>query len=224
MRGRNGAIQWHSSPGAAADMERLCVGRLWTEVRDEMRRLWGVELTKCQIKGFMSSRGIRSGVVGGRFEKGQVPPNKGRKWDEYMSPEAQERCRATCFRPGNRTGAALDRWAPVGAEHVRSDGTVYVKVNDGPRENGHFMHRWRQRSRINYEAAYGPIPDGCYVFHADGDPANDNPENLVAVPLRLRGTISKLGNPYADRETLETAMLMAEVVQAAHRAEKGVSA
>lgn len=32
-----------------------------------------------------------------------------------------------------------------------------------------------------YKKHHGPIPDGCDVHHADGDPLNNDPSNLVAV-------------------------------------------
>lgn len=219
---------WSRCPEAEADMERLCAELPWHGVRDAMRDLWGVELTRPQVKSFRCSRGIRNGMVGGRFQEGGVPWNKGLPRDEWgLPPDALERMRANQFEPGRpATGIAAERWRPVGAEELRADGHVWVKVSDEPVSTSDWgrdatkvrMRRWRQRSHIAYEGAYGPIPEGCCVMHADGDPANDDPENLAAVPKRLRPTIAKYANAYADRETLETAALVAEVIQAARRA------
>lgn len=185
----------------------LCPRLFQGEVVEEFERIHGVRLTVNQVKQFRRTYGVRN-------VSGRKPPRK-------VNPG--------CFRPGERHGAA-EGWEPVGSESLRADGYVYVKVSDEAYSDAEYGRaeaarlrtaRWRLRSRVNYEAAYGPVPEGCYVFHADGDRTNDDPENLVAVPLRLRATITKLGNPYADRETLETAMLMAEVVQAASRADRG---
>lgn len=230
MTDSRGRVLWSKSPEPSADMERLCRELPWCGVRDEMRRLWGVELSKSQVKNFKSKRGIANGLVGGRFNRGNVPWNKGRTWDELgIPPESRERSRATCFKPRHEpSGAAADRLRPVGSETLRSDGFVWVKVHDEAVSVAEYgkdaakvrMRRWRQRSHIAYEAAHGAIPEGCDIVHADGNPTNDEPDNLVAVPMRLKATIAKYGGPYADRETLETAMLMAEVVQAARRAER----
>lgn len=213
-------------------MADLCGRMAAPGVIAAMRERWGVELTPSKVGNFRQRRGIRCGVPYGRFEKGHVPYTKGKTWDEFMRPEAQERCRSTLFKAGERRGVSEALREPVGTERTRSDGYVYVKVSDESYRNSDYgkgeanrlrNHRWRARSRIAYERAYGPVPDGCHIIHADGDPANDDPENLVAVPVTLKATLSNLGNPYADRETLETAMLMAEVSQAAYRAGRSVA-
>lgn len=233
MRYADGRIDWKRNPEMAADMADLCGRMSEPHVMEAMRERWGVELTPGQVGGFKARRGIRNGLVGGRFEKGNVPSNKGKTWDDFMSPEAQERSRMTLFRPGERRGKADESWRPVGSETTRSDGTVWVKVSDevvsiadyGSRNAAARarMGRWRLRSHVNYESAYGPVPEGCVVVHADHDPSNDDPGNLVAVPRKLRSTIEMHGTGYADRETLEVAVLAAEVRQAAYRAGRSVA-
>lgn len=199
-------------------MVRLCTTVPINEVISEIRRLWGIELTRWQVKSFKGKRKLRSGLNPGRFEPGNVPPNKGKTWDEFMSPESQERARAGCFKGGEMHGAAKARWVPIGTERTGPDGYVRVKVTEDYTNN--LMERWRPRSHIVWERVHGPIPDGFVVMHVDGDRANDDPDNLALAPKSLVSTLNRFGPKWADRETFEVALLAAEVTQAAARASR----
>ncbi len=50
-----------------------------------------------------------------------------------------------------------------------------VKVS----HHGQKWERWRPLSTIEAEKQYGPLPADHQVYHVDGDPLNDSPENLV---------------------------------------------
>lgn len=50
---------------------------------------------------------------------------------------------------------------------------VYWQATTAPRT---YLHR------DVYEANHGPIPDGWHVHHIDGDPLNNHPSNLEALP------------------------------------------
>ena len=64
-------------------------------------------------------------------------------------------------------------FVPVGSESI-SKGYMRVKVAN--------PDAWRQRSHIAWEEANGkPLPEGWIVRHIDGDPLNDDPENLIAM-------------------------------------------
>ena len=39
--------------------------------------------------------------------------------------------------------------------------------------------------RVIWEAAHGPIPLGCVIHHKDGNPLNNNLENLQCIPEYL---------------------------------------
>lgn len=213
---------WHRCPEAEADMARLCRTAVTGKVRSEMRRLWGLDLTRCQVKSFRKTHGIASPYGhSGRFEKGETPYTKGRPWDEWMSPEGREASSRTLYG-GGRRGCADEMWRPVGTETLRSDGYVWVKVNDdGPDARGCLNDRWRLRSHVVWEREHGPVPEGHVIVHVDGDPANDDPANLECVPKSVMATINNVGIRYADRETFEVAALTAEVRSAVARARRG---
>lgn len=64
-------------------------------------------------------------------------------------------------------------------------GTIKQFHDDGARRvvkvshHGHWRQRWQPLARIIWERHNGPIPEGHQVYHADGDPLNDHPQNLV---------------------------------------------
>lgn len=195
-------------------MAELCKTLPVADVIRTMADRWHIELTEAQVCGFKRGRDIHNGLVGGRFEQGHVPHNKGMHWKDYMSPEGEAKLRAQLFKPGERHGVSEANYRQVGAKRIDSkDGYVLVKVSDRP-------PTWEMRSRLVWEQANGPIPDGYIVIHLDGEPTNDDIDNLAIAPRRLAITVNKRGIKYADRETFETALLCAEVARAASKSEK----
>lgn len=114
--------------------------------------------------------GVRSGIIGGRFEKGHVPANKGKKG--YMNPEQYEKCKATMFKKGN---VPANR-RPIGSERFNSRDGILIKVQDG-----HLQKNWMPKGRYIYEQAHGKIPEGHKVIFADGNNQNFDLDNLILV-------------------------------------------
>lgn len=91
---------------------------------------------------------------------------------------------------------------PVGSERLGKDGYIMVKVKEWP-DKPCSKDNWRFKHHVEYEKAYGPIPEGHVVLFADKDRRNFDPANLVAVPRKY---ICQLNNPelpgYHDRDSL----------------------
>ena len=102
-----------------------------------------------------------------RFVKGQSPPNKGKRLDEFMSAESIAHTLPTRFQAGHRP----HNWREVGSEYTRADGYVYVRTPDG----------FRPKNRLVWEQAHGPIPEGYVVAYKDGDRQNCQLDNLYLV-------------------------------------------
>jgi len=98
-----------------------------------------------------------------QFKKGHVPANKGKKGISYPG------CTATQFKKGNMP----QTWKPVGTETVRGDGYTWVKIAE--------PNKWREKHRLIWEAANGPVPAGRAVIFADGDKMNVTLENLMLI-------------------------------------------
>lgn len=185
------------------------------EIRAAFLDRFGVELTKSQIGNAKTRLGVKSGTVGGRFEKGHASANKGKSWDEQGVPQAKrERMLSTCFKKGDEP--VNGRRLPVGSERVSRDGYVEVKVRARSPVPG-ANKCWRMKHHLVWEDANGrPVPPSTMIVFADGDKLNFDPQNLVAVPRRLWAVIARHGIPFADREGLETAMRLAELKSTIH--------
>ena len=184
-------------------------GHTEAEISAEHERLFGEPLTEGQIGNAKARYGVKSGTHGGRFEKGMVPPNKGKRQSEFMSPEAIERTKATRFKKGNMPHNALDK--PIGYERVNSkDGYVWVKVAERPSRQD-CNDNFRPKHHLVWEEANGPVPPSTMIVFADHDKRNFDPGNLVAVPRNLWCRISQLRMDYWDRESLELCMARARL-------------
>lgn len=115
-------------------------------------------------KDWMRSRAMKTA-----FKKGNVPASKGKKWDEYLSKEKQERSRQTTFKKGHRP----HNTKPVGYESKNSDGYWVVKVAE--------PNVFKMKHRVLWEQHNGPIPEGTFITFIDGNPDNVTIENLTAV-------------------------------------------
>jgi len=106
-----------------------------------------------------------------RFEKGNVPWNKGLK-GIHLSPQSE-------FKRGGLHGAAARKLKPVGTVTIRRDKTRrkrrWIKV----RPRGCGVDAYIPLARYVYEQQHGPIPRGTFVVHADGDTLNDDGTNLI---------------------------------------------
>lgn len=194
-------------------------GHTEPEISAEHERIFGIPLSEGQIGNAKHSFGVKSGTHGGRFEKGTVPPNKGKKWAECMPAAAQERCRKTQFKKGNKPHNAGERLD----ERRSKDGYLQVKVD--PRNAKNTMDYWISKAQFVWMQANGQDwPEGHKALLIDGDKDNCTPENVYPVPNELWPMVMGAVGPkieYWDRESLETAILCAKISSARYKARKG---
>lgn len=147
------------------------------------------DVSAVNLHSLRKRKGWRTGRTG-CFEKGQEPHNKGKKCEPGrggLHPNA----RKTQFRKGERKGAAVKLWKPIGTERISKDGYRERKVNnDLP-----LRARWRAIHLIKWEAANGPLPEGHCLKCLDGDKMNTEPSNWIAIPRALLPRLAG-GNRY----------------------------
>jgi hypothetical protein len=74
-----------------------------------------------------------------------------------------------------KQGDTPQTWVPVGTEAEMEGGYVKVKIAE--------PNVWRLRSHLSWEAHHGrKLPVGWVLRRRDGDPKNDDPRNLKAIP------------------------------------------
>lgn len=199
-------------------MAEIIPGHTESEIRELFRKRYGVTLTEGQIGNTKAKLGIKSGTTGGRFVKGHVPANKGKTWDEMgMSDEARKNMLSTCFKPGNEP--TNGQRCKVGDERISKDGYIEVKVKRFSGRPGS-NKCWRMKHHLVWEETHQrPVPPSTMIVFADHDRLNFNPDNIVAVPRSLWAIISRHKIPYYDRESLQTAVQIAELKQMVRKAE-----
>lgn len=127
-----------------------------------------------QIIGMLKNHGIQTGNAT-RFVKGQVPANKGKRMETWLSAEQIAKIKQTSFKKGNRPHNTLYD----GAIRTRNDNSglayQYIRLSKAKWELLH-RHVWQQH--------YGPIPAGKVVAFKDGNQLNCKPENLTLLSLK----------------------------------------
>lgn len=147
----------------------------------------------------------------GFFHKGQEPPNKGRKWSEYMSKEGMRNSRLTTFKKGT----IPPNHKPVGSTRISKDGFIEIKIQE--------PNVWEHYHRLMWEETFGPIPKGYNVAFVTSDKKNVSPWNLmletraqnmkrnsyhnygpeIARAIQLRGALNRQINKHVKRLTNE---------------------
>lgn len=133
------------------------------------------------------SKLIQQRALESRLKKGHVPPNKGRKQKDYMSPEMIERTKKTRFRKGHKPhNTKRDGEITIRHDHPNRPGGKpykYLRISEG---------NWEPLHRHIWEKHHGRIPPGMNVIFKDGDTMNCTIDNLQMIDNSenmLRNTI-----------------------------------
>jgi len=177
------------------------------QLTERFNKCFGTNLSEHAIAMQKAKYGLKSGIVGGRFEKGSIPHNKGKK----MSREQYQACSKTMFKPGNKP----KNTDPIGTEKLLVDGYVWVKVNDKPkvpkREN------WKQKHKLLWEREYGPVPKDSVVIFKDGDPTHVELDNLECVTRSQLLILNKQKLICKDKELTEAGIAVARLIDTVNK-------
>ncbi len=137
------------------------------EVAKLMSEYCNRTFTEMQIKNLRSRKKINSGLTG-RFEKGQVSWNKGRKFPGTGS--------STKFKTGNIPPKAH----PMGHRFKDKDGYWVIKVRERTKDSIN-RRTWEYEHQLLWIKHYGPVPKGHHVVFIDQNKNNITIENLMLV-------------------------------------------
>jgi hypothetical protein len=174
-------------------------GRYNQELADLFNQKFNTNITSRTIKSYKANNKLNSGLTG-KFRKGQIPHNKGKK----MPKEVYEKVKHTMFAKGN----IPPNHRPVGSERISKDGYIEVKVAE--------PNKWRLKQRVVYEEAKGKIPEGCPIIFLDGNKRNFDIDNLRCITRSelLYLNCNGLNN---SNEITETGILMARLDRAKNK-------
>lgn len=173
------------------------------EMAETLNEKFGTAYTASQIKGYYANHKLNSGLTG-RFEKGIVPANKGKK----MSQEQYEKCKGTMFKKGNIPG----NHRPVGSERITKDGYVEIKIGE--------PNKWRLKHLVVWEATNGRLPKGHVILFRDGNKQNTELSNLRLMTRSELLIMNRYRIKGADAETMDTAANLAQLIDRTNKTRK----
>jgi hypothetical protein len=165
------------------------VGKGNVELLELINRTFDLDLKLSQLRAYKKNHKLSSGLKG-HFKKGHVPVNKGTHnggWEP------------TQFKKGHRP----HNYDPIGTEKEKADGYVWIKIAD--------PHKWRQKHRIIWEEANGPIPKGHKVLFGDGDNRNFDLDNLILVTDRQMAVLNKKGLRQNNADLTRSSLIIADI-------------
>lgn len=160
-----------------------------SNVKANLKRRKGIDLT--------------TGINRGCIKKGNIPFNKGKKWDEYLTKEQQEKAKQTCFKKGN----IPSNHRKIGEERITKDGYTEVKIKDGS-----LNKNWQLKHRYIYEKEYGKIPEGYNVIFLDGNKQNIDISNLKLISKEEDLIMNKNKLFSTDKDITKTGSIIANVI------------
>jgi len=194
-------------PGLLQFVTENVKGRCTSELAQMVREQFGIDFTVQQARTYIRNHGLASGYDA-RFKKGTSPPNKGRKQEDWMSPEAIERTKGTRFQKGQMPNNHHE----VGTVVLLSDGYLVQKISE--------PNQWEYVHRMVWEEHNGPIPDGMCVVFLDGDPLNCSIENLDLITRAEHARLNQGHLRSCDPELTKTGILVARLMTATGKKKK----
>lgn len=157
---------------------------------------FGDVLTQEQLKSFLSRRHIIRFENHGRFEKGHVPANKGKK----MPAEVYEKSKRTMFRKGHQPASHRE----VGSERINVEGYVEIKVAE--------HRRWQLKHRVIYENYHNvKLKSTDVVIFLDGNKQNFDIENLALIDRGINAIMNRDHMRFDDAEITRTEVNIAKL-------------
>jgi len=131
--------------------------------------------TRSKIKNHLNRLGLRLSeeerlgrCSRGFFIKGATPANKGKRIEEFMSPEAVKKFRSNQFKKGNQPHNTKTDGEISQRNDKRGVPYLFIRISD---------KNWIHLQRHNWEKLNGKIPKDQRLHCKDGNTLNCDPSN-----------------------------------------------
>lgn len=143
-----------------------------------------------QIKSYKKNHGIKSNLTG-RFEKGHIPVNKGKKFPGMVN--------RTTFKKGR----CPQNYQPIGSESMTKDWYIKVKIAD--------PNKWELKHVLIWEQANGKKPKGTAIIFTDGNKRNFDLNNLTLISRKELLTMNQKGLINSNADITKTGIALAKL-------------
>ena len=172
------------------------------EMTERLNAAFETSYTMQQVNNYYYNHKLNSGLTG-RFRKGSIPPNKGRKG--YHAPGSEKGWFPKGHIPVNHK--------PVGSERIDvKDGYVLIKTAE--------PNIYRPKHKVIWEAENGPVPKGHVITFVDGNKLNLDISNLRMITQVENAILNKKGLRGGGAELLEAGLLTAELSRLTYKRAK----
>lgn len=174
-------------------------GKTAKEIVRLMNTKFGLSLVAKQIKTYRQNHGLHSGLTG-RFPKGHVPYNKGKKLPGMRNSGQFQK------------GHSPKNWMPVGSIRYTTDGYPKIKVAE--------PNVWEFLHRKTWADHHGPIPKGHSVVFLDGNKTNYDISNLACLS---RNEVARMNQNHwfsSDAELTKTGIGLTKLTNKIREVEK----
>ena len=191
--------------------EKILIDNAYEHTNKELQDLLveiGSNRSISAIQNRKNKLGLKCSYNAGCFKKGNVPFNKGKKWDEYMSEKGKQNSRKTTFKKGN----IPHNHRKIYEERITVDGYTEMKIKE--------PNVWVSKHRYIYEQHYGTIPDGYNVMFADKNKQNFDIDNLILVSKSEDLIMNNRKLLFEDKEVTKTGHLITKIILKTSKIEK----
>lgn len=177
-------IDWLREHLPAAPRAEVCIA---------FKERFGRRVTASALDNICTKYGFQGAPNTGRFRKGSVPANKGRKG--HAAPGSEKGWFKEGSVPANLRPLWSERWAKNNGGPI-----LEIKVPGPapwPSHHSRGLNRkthWVRKAVWVWTQEHGPVPDGHVVIQLDGDPANCDLANLDCVSRKV---LQRLNHPTA---------------------------
>ena len=180
-------------------IRKVSWGKHLPELHKIVTAKFGDVLTQEQLKSFLARKRIIRFENHGRFEKGHVSANKGKK----MPAAVYEKSKHTMFKKGHQPANRRE----VGSERINVEGYIEIKVAE--------PNRWQLKHRVVYENYHNiKSKSADVVIFLDGNKQNFDIENLALIDHGINAIMNHEGMRFADAEITRTEVNIARLKKA----------
>ena len=181
-------------------IRKVTPGRHYHEIVEMFNKKFDFQINTKKLKETLKNHRISTGLTG-RFEKGHVPYNKGKKFPGTGNKAA--------FKKGNIPVNKMK----VGEDAISSDGYVKTKIAD--------PNVWEFKHKLIWAEAHGPIPEKHSIIFADGNKLNLSIDNLLLVSKAELLMLNRKKLISENSELTKTGLNVVKVMNKVYKIKKG---